>query len=104
MVPIYLDEIGDDSWEALELLAAFLRLLGFNATAYLKQIWAVGYYDKNRKCPRERAQYCHGFVKVPDASTPRIAQIVWDQGLLLFVSVCGKGFGWMGYAAATGHR
>ena len=92
MVPIYRDEIGDDSWEALELLAAFLRLLGFNATAYLRQIWAVGYYAKNRKCPRERAQYC-GSSKflmpetwncsnclVPRASTLRLG--LW-KGLLI---------------------
>ena len=80
MIPIYRDEIGDDSWEALELLAAFLRLLGFNATAYLKQIWAVGYYDNNRKCPRERAQYCHGFVKVPDARHLELLKLSGTKG------------------------
>ena len=80
MIHVYRDEHGEEAWEALESLAVFLRHLGFNATAFLKQIWAVGFYDKNRKCSREKASYCHGFVKVPDTRHLELLKLSGTKG------------------------
>ena len=80
MVHVYRDEHGEEAWETLESLAVFLRHLGFNATAFLKQIWAVGFYDKNRKCSRDKATYCHGFVKVPDTRHLELLKLSGTKG------------------------
>ena len=80
MIHVYRDEVSQEGWEAFESLAAYLRTLGFNAAAYLKHVWAVGFYDKNRRCVKERAQYCHGFVKVPDGRHLELLKLSGTRG------------------------
>lgn len=66
MIHVYRDEASEEGWESFESLATFLRGLGFNATAYLRQVWFVAFYERNRRCSKDKAQYLHGFLKVPD--------------------------------------
>ena len=67
MFHLYRDEVPGDLWEAFDGIAAFLRILGFNSTSHLRQVWSVAFFERNRKCSQDKATYLHGFLKAPDS-------------------------------------
>ena len=80
MVHIYREEATDEMWAGLDSLAAYLRALGYNATAYIKQVWSVAFYERNRRCSKEKAQYLHGFLKAPDCRHAELLRLSGTRG------------------------
>ena len=56
-----------EMWDAFDGIAAFLRVLGFNSTSHLRQVWSVSFYERNRKTTQQKGTYLHGFLKVADS-------------------------------------
>ena len=64
---VYRDETPVEMWDAFDGIAAFFRVLGFNSTSHLRQVWSVSFYERNRKTTQQKGTYLHCFLKVADS-------------------------------------
>ena len=64
---VYRDETPVEMWDTFDGIAAFLRVLGFNSTSHLRQVWSVSFYERSRKTTHQKGTYLHGFLKVADS-------------------------------------
>ncbi len=65
MFHLFRDEVPTGLWDSFDGIAAFFRILGFNSTSHLGQVWSVAFFERNRRCGQDKATYLHGILKVP---------------------------------------